>query len=431
MDRRRALATVATLSATGCLRLSGDPEATETGGGTDSGGDENSGSSENDESDENSGNTTGNSDVDIWVAPESDDESSERDGSEDAPFTDPQRAFSVAEPGETVYLKSGEYRLNGRTHGGGEPGNPIEITGPRDAVVRAREGGDDLFAIIHSHVHVTGLTFDGLADPERKWEDPEAWAHTLAVISPGPRYEAEGVDYLEDVVFEPHAVRNAGSTFVHIERTRDASLGDFEVAGPAGGAFHPEMSDPVESHVGNVFHVGSSTPTIQDYKPWDGLDRTRNVRIHHVDNSAGYHHSAFASIRVGCEEITVEYCTDRNAGHRTTDKQSVPVVNLGGNNCTIRGNDFGDCRQGVEFSAWTPRDLAEATNWARNNDLYSNRFQSVSEKVFLFRETTPDAQRTLCDNRLVGVEDGAYEYARGECDTDVSEVDGIGHTAGE
>jgi hypothetical protein len=218
--------------------------------------------------------------------------------------------------------------------------------------------------------------------------------------------------------------------FVQLERTRDASIGNFEVTGPAGAEFHPEMTDPVESHVGHLIEIGASTKTIAEYKPWDGIDRTRNVRIHHVDNSAGYHHSTFATVRVGSENVTIEYCTDRNSGNETSGRDYVPALDVGGNNCVVRGNDVGDCRYGVALGAWTPTEMADADDWARNNDVYTNRFQSVSEDVFVFRDSTPEAQRVLCDNRLVGVGDDEYAYATGECDAADADAAGIGHTAG-
>jgi hypothetical protein len=443
MDRRRALAGLAALSTAGCLRLtddggtetaasSGGSESTPTDGGggaaSEDGESPSNADSEPNANEESDTPASGGPDADIWVTPEGDG----GDGSREAPFTNVRRALDVADPGDTVYLQSGEYRLNGKTRAAGEPGSPIEITGPPDAVVRARDGNAGaVLNIIHSHVHVTGLTFDGLADPDRKWEDPDAWVSTLVHITPGPRFESEGVGYLEDVVFEPHAVRNSGSEFVNVERTRDAVLGDFTVTGPAGGEFHPEMSNPVESHVGNVFDVGTTPPTVEEYKPWDDLDRTRNVRIHHVDNSAGYHHSNFFVCYVGTEEITVEYCTDRNAGNETSGKDKVSALAIGGNNCTVRGNDIGDCRQGVGVSGWAPNDMADPTNWARNNDVYTNRFQRISRDVFWFADTTPEAQRTLCDNRFVGIDETNYEYATGGCPDDVSAVEGIGHTAGQ
>jgi hypothetical protein len=401
MRRRSMLGALASFSLAGCLRLTGEEEEASPDGEVD---------------------------VDIWVAPGDGQEGAGGDGTELSPFNHVQHALNVAEPGDTIWLESGEYREQLSTSNAGEPDNPITLTGPEDAVVRASEPGQTLFGILHSHVHVTGLTFDGLVDPDRQWETEDAWASDILTTGPGPRFEG-GVEYIEDVVFEPHAVRNSAGGFVLIRRTRDSSFGDFEVTGPAGGAFHPDMSDPVEGHWANIFQVGTSPQTVKEYMPWDSLDRSRNIRIHNVDNSAGYHHSVFATILVGSENVTVEYCTDRNSGNESDGQEFVPALDLGGNNCTVRGNDIGDCRQGVRFGAWTPNDLADAENWARNNDVYRNRLQTVSRSAFVFQQSSPETQRRLCGNRLVGIDDAEYAYATGDCGSDVPEVDGIGHGA--
>jgi len=427
MYRRGALVALASLSTAGCLRLSAEEDS--GGDGTGSGANASGGDGGGGGSGDGSGDgLSTDGAADIWVAPGDGRGGEGGDGTEASPFSDVQHALNVAEPGDTIRLESGEYRQQLSTTTAGEPENPITLTGPPDAVVRGSEPGETVFGILHSHVHVTGLTFDGLVDPDRQWETPEAWADEIVTTGPGPRYEG-GVDYISDVVFEPHAVRNARSGFVVARRTRDSSFGNFEVTGPAGAAFHPEMSDPVEGHWGNLFQVGTSPQTVAEHMPWDSLDRSRNVRIHHVDNSAGYHHSVFATVLAGAENVTVEYCTDRNAGNETSGQQYVPAVDVGGNNCTVRGNDLGDCRQGIQFGAWTPTDLAEAADWARNNDVYSNRLQGVERAAFAFQDSSPEVQRVLCDNRLVAVDDGEYGYATGECGGDVPSVDGIGHGA--
>lgn len=417
MRRRTVVGTLGSLSVAGCLRLTSE----ETDGGDSPPSEEgNPDASEAENDRDDSGENP------IWVAPGDGDSG---DGTEADPIRDVQRALNIAEPGDTIRLKRGEYQRNISTTNGGEPNNPITLTGPPDAVIRPEESEWSMFGILHSHFHIKGITFDGLVDPDRKWEDKEAWTSNILTVSPRPRHE-EGVDYIEDVVFEPHRVGNAGSTFVRLERTINATLGDFEVFGPVGAAYHPQMKDSEEGHFGSLFYVGTSPPHIEDDTPWNTLDRSRNIRIHHVDNSAGYHHSRFASLRTGTENVTIEYCTDRNAGNETSGREYVPAIEVEGNNCTVRGNDIGDCRQGIMFGAWTPTDLADADDWARNNDVYTNRFQSIDREVFTFHDSGPEVQRVLCDNRLVGVESDEYDYATGEC-KDISEVDGIGHTAGQ
>lgn len=416
MRRRTVVGTLGSLSIAGCLRLTSEETS-----GSDSQPPEEGYSDSNDGENERA---DSGEDL-IWVAPEDGDSG---DGTRADPIRDVQHALNIAEPGDTIRLKSGEYQRNINTTNGGEPGNPITLTGPRDAVIRPEEGGTTMFRILYSHFHIKGITFDGLVDPDRKWEDKKAWTSNILTVSPGPRHE-EGVDYIEDVVFEPHRVGNAGDTFVRLERTRNATLGDFEVFGPVGAAYHPQMEDPIEGHFGSFFYVGTSPPHV-DNRPWDTLDRSRDIRIHHVDNSAGYHHSRFASLRAGTENVTIEYCTVRNAGNETSGREYVPAIEVEGNNCTIRGNDIGDCRQGILFGAWTPTELADADDWARNNDVYTNRLQGIDREVFVFRDSAPEAQRVMCDNRLVGVDSDEYDYATGECN-DVPEVDGIGYTAGQ
>lgn len=178
-------------SVSGCLRLTAGDGSGESGTATTT-------------ADGRSGNVSPENV--LWVGP---DDGDFGEGTDSNPFRELQHALAVAEPGIVVRLQSGEYRANVSTTGGGEPGDPITLTGPPDAVVRPAEGGSTLLGILHSHVHVTGLTLDGLADPDRKWSDASAWASDVVTISPGPRYEDEGVDYLEDVVFEPHGVGNA------------------------------------------------------------------------------------------------------------------------------------------------------------------------------------------------------------------------------
>lgn len=113
----------------------------------------------------------------IFVGPAGSDE---YDGSEETPLASIQTAIDRARPGETIRVLPGEYREFFITKRSGESGQPITITGPETAVVRPpedlREGR--IFAIGHSHVHLRGMTFDGLAHPRRSG-DPAAYANNV------------------------------------------------------------------------------------------------------------------------------------------------------------------------------------------------------------------------------------------------------------
>jgi pectin methylesterase-like acyl-CoA thioesterase len=71
----------------------------------------------------------------LYVNPAGNDTSS---GTQDQPLQTIQEAVDQAGPGTTIHLQPGEYRQDIEIRSGGEPDNPIEITGPPDAVIIGR-----------------------------------------------------------------------------------------------------------------------------------------------------------------------------------------------------------------------------------------------------------------------------------------------------
>lgn len=356
-------------------------------------------------------------------------------GTEDAPLGSIRQALKRAHPGDTIHLAPGEYREELRTVRSGESGNPITITGPPDAVWRGREGASVLLSIVHSHIHVTGITMNGLIDEGRAYEDRHAYVNTLVSISPVATHRSddlEPVDYLEGVVLEPSRMGHCSSNMIFVTRLRDASIGGYRVVGPAGMDYHPEVENAVKSHVGERVYLGTGPDDMQgDHYPWDGLDRTRDVRIHHVDNSAGYHHSEMVDIKIGCENVTVEYCTDRGAGGQT-DGVTAGAISPKSRDCTVRWNDIGECPVGIEFDPYAPVDDVDAHDWATDNAIYGNHIHDYTREALLFRRpeeglATPEDQRIICGNRIDGPYADEYAYATGECRADVPSGDGIGH----
>lgn len=142
------------------------------------------------------------------------------------------------------------------------------------------------------------------------------------------------------------------------------------------------------------------TPYKQPGHPHDTPERTRNVRIQRIDNSAGYSHNEFVEIKPGCTNVTVEYCTDRNAGHNTEGLVE-PALLLSGNDCTIRWNDIGGCPSPIGFNSWK----MDETEWGQNNAVYENYIHGFAAGAFNFRtrkgvEIGPADQRTLCGNQI-------------------------------
>lgn len=370
-------------------------------------------------------------DGDLVVAPDGSDFQA---GTADAPLASIEAALERAEPGATVKVRPGEYHESVWTQRDGKPDAPITITGPPEAVVRPTPGSHEAIHIGHHHIHVRGLTITGLISPERELEVSDAYSDNCAYISAEER-AFEGRQYLRGVVFEPARIGHSGKAIVQTTRLRDSVIGNFEVIGPAGVYYDPRIADTEIHHVGEIVYLGSSEPDRGQFRyGYPDLDRTRNVRVHHIDNSAGYRNAEFVDIKLGCENVTVEYCTSRNSGHSSEDAPW-PAINLGGRDCTIRWNDFGDGPLGMSVAAWVPSGDIDGTDWARDNAIYGNRLANF-ERPFRFITTDvltapgPDAQRVFCGNDLSGAGEVEVPEAAEPCSADVPTTDTIGHRGG-
>jgi len=336
------------------------------------------------------------------VAPGGDDGA---EGAEDRPLRTVAEGLARAQPGETVRLAPGEYRELVRTVRDGEPDAPITVEGPPEAVIRPTRDVNDCVLIEHHHFRLRGVTVDGLAEPDRKFADYEAWMPRLVNISPLGRRE-EGVEYIRDVVVEPSRLGNAARAMVQVERVRGASIGNFEVIGPAGMQFDRRVANHEPGHIREIVYVGS--PEVHRGEPYygfDTLDRTRDVRVHHVDNSAGYRHNELVDVKLGSERITVEYCTDRNAGHNSDGGRNA-AIDVKGNDCTVRWNDVGACTTAVSFGAWAPSSDVDGGDWSQHNAVYGNHIHDFAAGAFRLRNTGDsgpvsfDDQRAICGNEI-------------------------------
>jgi len=326
-------------------------------------------------------------------------------GSPESPVRTIGVALERARPGDTVELAPGEYRELLRTQRDGEPDAPITVTGPPEAVVRPTADVNDAVVIEHNHFHLRGMTIDGLIDPDRKFEDYRAWIPRCVSITPRRRRD-EGVEYLDDIVVEPSRLGNGARALIQVERVRNASIGNFEVIGPAGMQFDPRVDNHEVGHIREIVYVGS--PEVhrgEDYYGYDTLDRSRNIRIHHIDNSAGYEHNELVDVKLGSTDVTVEYCTDRNAGHNTEGAVNA-AIDLKGNDCTVRWNDIGDCPLPLSFGAWAPSEDVDGGEWSQDNAVYGNHIHDFVAGPFRLRNegdigpVSFEDQRTLCGNRI-------------------------------
>lgn len=83
------------------------------------------------------GQSTGDGTSTIHVKP---DGSFTNPGTEESPLGSINRAVNIADTGDIVYVHSGEYTEVVEAEVGGDPDNPVTLTGPKDAVLKPPGG---------------------------------------------------------------------------------------------------------------------------------------------------------------------------------------------------------------------------------------------------------------------------------------------------
>lgn len=380
----------------------------------------------------------------IYVGPEGTPDAA---GTRDDPRASIQEALNVAEPGETVHVLPGEYRELVVVDRDGEPDAPITITGPREAVIRPplepQEGGP-LFHVAANHVQLRGCTFDGLANPA----EPERLQWYGGEILVRPQYGRD--DHLTDVKIMPAAVGNVRAAMVIVNRATDVEIGEFEVIGPAGAQ---HLYGDEDGHHGEIVYLADQ-PFLHEEEPWESVFVTRNVRIHHIDNTAGHPHAELVDASVATRDVTIEYCTDSGGSGRYVlpgkDSTSETAINLLGSENTVRWTRLENGHgQGIEVgwsgildSAAEPEDMAGdladvAYETGTENAIYGNRIVGneglaiqyvTDENEEFLAGRGPDDQRAVCGNEYSGETHGEPDS---ECPVWVPEGDGVGHLGGE
>lgn len=363
-------------------------------------------------------------------------------GTEQAPLGTIQAAVDQAGPGDTVRVHPGEHTGPVYTRRSGSPDAPITITGPRDAVLTPDPSTwRGVVDVEHSHVHLTGLTIDGLLDPAA----PETAASYVdkALVSVNPPTGGDDAppsdEYLRDVVVTPHAIGNTQRNVVIVARTVSIEIGEFEVIGPAGASW---LYTDERSHVGEIVYLGQAPDNVvADYEwyPWDTYDRTRDVHVHHIDNSAGHAHSELVDCKLGTSDVTIEYCTD-GGGSQNDQNWTPSSIALRGHDATVRWCDLRDgTGQGIEVNdrrVYQDDELraepASAVERAgTGNAIYGNEvtgFDGRSITHVPWIDGDPYPQDHVCGNEVDSPADFDPEEP---CPDEVPDGDGIGHTGGD
>lgn len=363
-------------------------------------------------------------------------------GSPDDPLGSIDRATDFADPGDTVYVHPGEYTELVDLNTGGNSDNPFILTGPPEAVLRPPEGKDQATLDINeSYTHLTGLTITGLHNSDEP-EDPASYHPGKHISIDG---DADAPDeFLEGLVVSPHRIGGAGQALINSVQFKDSTIGGFKVIGPAGTQW---IFGDSEGHNGEIVYLGTA-PDNRVERGFEEYDRTRNIRVHHIDNSEGHLHSELVDCKAGVENVTIEHCID-GGGAKSNDSYYTRSISMDGKDCTIRWNIFKDIHgDGVRIG---PQNYLNDIRWVKSEPqseydhqlgtghaVYDNVFVGCVHDAINFlresevpgRDTNPTAadQQVICGNLADGYSDVSMQS---DCPTSVPTSNGVGHLAGE
>lgn len=391
------------------------------------------------------------------------DGSDANEGTSDYPFATIEKALLQARPGETVRVLPGTYHEQFISERAGEPDAPITLTGAENAVLRPPKDdpGNRIFSVVHSHIHLRGMTFDGLADPERP-TDPAAYSNNVIDAFP-PQGQDDHPDYLSDIVIKPDAIGNARRHVLGTVRTNQVEIGEFRLIGPAGAENlydedakdHSSGGIVAKNHIGEVIQIGAKHNVFDegegDWYQWDTPDESHDIHIHHIDNSEGHEHTELVELGTSVYDATIEYCTDAGGSgmyFMATDDETWGETSMAlrGGRCTLRWcvieNGYG---AGVHIG--TPpgldRNLDKYTHIpdsrfpGMNNSVYGNRIVDNAGLALAFPyelfkgeelDQGPSAQKVICGNEING--DTQCNRAK-SCPDRFPETNTIGHLGGD
>ena len=194
-----------------------------------------------------------------------------------------QAAIDLAQPGDTVELRDGEYREDVVTTRDGEIDKRITIRGSRGAILRGTGKENRLFQIHHDYISLDGFTLDGKIGPgekEEDWVDKGVYAHGNRETRTIKGYGQEYRSAIDGITISNMKIINFGGEcarfryFVtnlqffsnHVE---NCGVYDFVLGG-------------MKAVNGETVYLGTSSSQIDDGKnPTNEIDQTRFIHIHH------------------------------------------------------------------------------------------------------------------------------------------------------
>jgi len=194
-----------------------------------------------------------------------------------------QAAIELAQPGDTVELKDGEYIEDLVTVRDGEPDKRITVSGGRGAVLKGTGKEGRLFQIHHSYMTVDGFVLDGKigkGDKAEHYVDKGIYAHGNRETRVIKQYGEEFRSAIDGLIVSNMKIVNFGgecTRFRYFVTNLEFFGSHLENCGVYDFVFNG-----MKAVNGETIYLGTSSNQISDGKnPTDEIDQTRFIHIHH------------------------------------------------------------------------------------------------------------------------------------------------------
>ncbi len=209
--------------------------------------------------------------------------SDSNDGNVNTAFASIQLALDKAQSGDKVMLASGNYFQDVHSVMDGTISQPIQIEGPRDAIIRGA-GNDRVFYITHDYIHLSGFTINGLHGDR---DSPEGYRDKLLYI-----HGRDPHDGPTGIKITRMTLENAGGEclrFRYFVQKSEVAYSTFNHCGVHDFQFKGKCKD-CKGKNGEAIYIGSSSKQWNDAKknPTNDPDQSSDNWIHHnIMNTSG------------------------------------------------------------------------------------------------------------------------------------------------
>ena len=327
-----------------------------------------------------------------------------------------QAAIELAQPGDTVELKPGEYIEDLVTVRDGEIDKRITLTGNRDAVVKGTGKEGRHVQILHDYITVNGFTLQGQTGPGDKEEhfvDKGLYAHGNRQTRVIKKYGTEYRSAIDGLIISNMKIMNFGAECVRLrDHVTSAEIFGCEILNCGVWDF---VFGNMEAVNGESLYIGTSQNQWGDGKNFeDGPDECKYIHVHH---NVLLSEANELDVKESSSHVLVEHnvcSTQKDPNSACLDTRSDKVI--------FRYNEVhGNQGAGVRIGGHTH----EGHVFGQEVEVYGNIFSDNAQgavKVQTGANTHKMCENTCQDGCEIGgsAADG-YQDIKGKC-SDLMEV---------